>query len=246
MDLRTCARCGKAFEPLREHSRFCTAGCRVAWNRDNLSPDRWGAGNWAQDKQEDPQTQASALAWAVIGMRETTERLGMVRSMDTPQAFAVIGEAVWGVTIVDATMVRYHPREYEAALAGLSPAARQCTEGTFGGLRFVRNWMGYHADHADFIQPETGPGRTDETPITAWLWKPLPRPALDSLRPRGRRWEMKRYRAYQRWLAGQTMGKTFHRCAEFLMLAAGLAGGEDSGYGILGAEAGARTRRPVS
>lgn len=179
MDTRTCARCGKAFEPLREHARFCSARCRVAWNRENLSSGGRGIGSWAQDKQEDPETQASALEWAVIGMRDTTERLGRLRPVDCAQAFAVIGEAVWWVTIVDATMVRYHPRAYEAALARLSAAARQQTEGTFGGLRFVRNWMGYHVDHADFVQP--APGGTGDAPVTAWRWKHLQEPALDSL-----------------------------------------------------------------
>jgi endogenous inhibitor of DNA gyrase (YacG/DUF329 family) len=227
MDTRTCARCGKEFEPPREHARFCSARCRVAWNRDNLDPDGWGAGNWAHDMQVDPQTQASALEWAVIGMRDTTERLGRVRPTDSPQAFAVIGEAVWWVTIVDATMVRYHPQEYEAALAGLPDAERERTEGTFGGLRFVRNRMGYYADHADFISPESAPDGTGDAPITAWTWRPRPKPVLDSLRPRGRRWEMERYRAYQSWLAGRTMGEIFDRAAGFLALAADLAGGGD-------------------
>lgn len=228
MDTRTCARCGRVFEPQREHARFCSARCRVAWNRDNLNPDRWGAGNWAPDEDRDPQTQASALEWAVIGMRDTAERLGKVRPMDCPQAFAVIGEAVWWVTIVDATMVRYHPQRYEAALARLPAAERERTEGTFGGLRFVRNRMGYHADHADFIQPVVAPDGTRDAPITKWTWKSRPTPSLDSLPSRGRRWEMERYRAYQKWLAGRTMEETFDRTAGFLTLAAGPAGGGDS------------------
>ena len=215
MDTRTCAGCGKPFEPPREHSRFCSAGCRVAWNRD-------------------PLPQASALEWAVLGMRDTTDRLGKVRPLDSSQAFAVIGEAVWWVTIVDATMIRYHPQTYEAALAGLSASDRQRTEGVFGGLRFVRNRMGYHADHADFIQPEPGPGRIGEAPITAWRWKPRPKPTLDPLPPRNRGWELRRYRAYQRWLAGQTIGRTFCQAAGFLTLAVDLAGGEDAAVHVAG------------
>ena len=227
-DTRTCARCGKEFEPQREHARFCSARCRVAWNRENLKPDRWGAGNWAQDEQSDPQTQASALAWAVIGMRDTTGRLGRVRPMDCPQAFAVIGEAVWWVTIVDATMVRYHPQVYETALAGLAADERERTEGTFGGLRYVRNRMGYYADHADFIEPETAPDGGRDAPITEWTWRSVRKPALGSLAPRSREWEMERYHAYQAWLAGQTMGETFGRAAGFLTLAADLAIGPDA------------------
>ena len=89
-------------------------------------------------------------------MRDTTERLGKVRASDRAQAFAVIGEAVWWVTIVDATLVRYYPDEYDTALAGLPAAQRRAHETTLAGLRFVRNRMGYYADHADFIQPCAG------------------------------------------------------------------------------------------
>lgn len=211
---RRCARCGRTFEPQREHARFCTARCRVAWNRENQHSDYTGAGNLRPDGQYDPQ--ASALAWAVIGMRDTTLRLGMVRAADRPQAFAVIGEAVWWVTIVDATLVRYEPQVYDGALAALPAAERRMTEGTFTGLRFVRNRMGYHADHADFIQPchsAEGPG---DAPITAWTWKSLDKPALESDPPDRRQWEMSRYQAYQDWLARRTVGETFDRAAAFL------------------------------
>jgi hypothetical protein len=230
MDTRICPRCGTEFEPPREHARFCSARCRVAWNRDHLNSSRWDAGNGEQGRREDPEPQASALEWAVLGMREVTGRLGRVRPLDCEQAFGVIGEAVWWVTIVDATMIRYHPQVYEAGLASLPAPVRQRTEGAFGGLRFVRNRMGYHADHADFIQPGAGSrtGEAENPLVTTWLWKPLPKPSLDSLRPRSRGWEMSRYRAYQRWLAGQAIGRIFDRAAEFLTLAAELAGG-DSG-----------------
>lgn len=224
VETRTCARCGRAFEPKREHARFCSARCRVAWNRENLNPDRWGVANWAPERQREPQTQASTLSWAVIGMRDTTERLGRVRPTDRPQAFAVIGEAVWWVTIVDATVVRYHSAVYDDALAALPAGERPRVEGTFGGLRFVRNRMGYYADHADFIRPETGGDGMGDAPITMWTWRPLPKPALDSLPPRGREWEMARYRAYQDWLAGHVIGETFAAAAGFLTAAASSAG----------------------
>ena len=48
---------------------------------------------------------------------------------DRAQAFAVIGEAVWWVTIVDATLVRYYPDEYDSALAGLPGWQWWVTEG---------------------------------------------------------------------------------------------------------------------
>jgi hypothetical protein len=218
-ETRTCTRCGTTFEPKREHARFCSARCRVAWNREQLNPDRWGIATWAPERQHDPQAQESALSWSVIAMRDTTERLGRVRATDRPQAFAVIGEAVWWATIVDATVVRYHPQFYETALAGLPDGERRLIEGVFGGLRFVRNRMGYYADQADFIQPQVDPEGRD-APITEWTWKSLPRPALDSLPPRGREWELQRYGAYQEWLAGRAVGETFDRAARFLSLTA--------------------------
>ena len=145
------------FMPKREHARFCSARCRVAWNRENWNlvnrdQQKWGSENW-DDGDRRPGTEPSALGWALVAMRDTTDRLGKVRASDRAQAFAVIGEAVWWVTIVDATLVRYYPDEYDGALAGLPGWQRRVTEATFGGLRFVRNRMGYYADHADFIQP---------------------------------------------------------------------------------------------
>jgi hypothetical protein len=219
-ETRACTRCGSMFEPKREHARFCSARCRVAWNREQLNPDRWGIVTWAPERQHDPQTQASALSWSMIAMRDATERLGRVRATDRPQAFAVIGEAVWWATIVDATLVRYHPQFYETALAGVPDDERLLIEGVFGGLRFVRNRMGYYADQADFIQPQVDPEAGRDTPITEWTWKSLQRPALDSLPPRGREWELQRYDAYQEWLADRTVGETFDRAARFLWLAA--------------------------
>jgi hypothetical protein len=190
----------------------------VAWNREHLSQDRWES--WATSRLEDPQPQEPALAWAIIAMRDTTWRLGKVRASDRPQAFAVIGEAVWWVTIVDATLVRYYPDAYDAALGKLPSAERRLTEGTFTGLRFVRNMMGYHADHGDFIQPLRDTDGGQDAHITVWTWKALPKPALDWLPPRGRTWEMNRYRAYQDWLAGHTIGAAFGRSAAFLAAAA--------------------------
>ena len=45
-------------------------------------------------------------------------------------------------------------------------------------------------------------------------------PALASLTPRAREWEMTRYRAYQAQLAGQPIGETFRQATAFLNLAA--------------------------
>jgi hypothetical protein len=199
-DIRTCEQCGALFAPRREHARFCSARCRVAWNRQNVA---------------DPLDEACALDWTFAAMRDTTDRLLRARSWDQPHAFAAISETVWWVTMVDATLVRYHPDAYDAALAGYGETDRGVIEGTFGGLRFVRNWMGYHVDHADFIRPQQSPG----SPVAAWTWRPLPEPALALLPERGQEWEMSRYREYQAQLAGGPIGETFRRAAGFLRLA---------------------------
>ncbi len=220
---RRCERCGKEFEPQREHARFCSARCRVAWNRENWNrasrgQQRWGSENWGQGQVPGQAAEASALGWAITAMRDTTQRLGKVRASHRAQAFAVIGEAVWWVTIVDATLVRYYPDEYNAALAGLSPARRRLTEGTFGGLRFVRNRMGYYADQADFIRPAADEDGKGDAPITQWTWRSVPPPAADTLPARGQEWELSRHAAYQDRLAGRTVGDTFRQAAAFLDL----------------------------
>jgi hypothetical protein len=222
-ETRRCDRCGTEFAPQREHARFCSARCRVAWNRENWNranrdPQKWGSENWADGNRPGPGGEASALGWAILAMRDTTERLGKVRASDRAQAFAVIGEAVWWVTIVDATLVRYYPDEYDNTLAGLSARRRRATESTFGGLRFVRNRMGYYADHADFIEPTRSDDGDSDAPITEWTWRSLPAPTLESLPPRGQEWELSRHEAYQDRLAGRPVGETFALASAFLAL----------------------------
>jgi hypothetical protein len=204
IDTRDCEQCGTSFVPRREHARFCSARCRVAWNRQHAS---------------DPPAEAGALGWTVTATREAIDRLLRARRLDQPHAFAAISEAVWWVTLVDATLVRYHPDAYDAALAGFGAAERRVVEETFGGLRFVRNWMGYHADHADFIQPHPQSGSPGAGSIAGWTWRSLPEPVLASLPARGQEWEMTRYRDYQARLAGRPISQTLRRAAAFLNLA---------------------------
>jgi hypothetical protein len=220
-ETRRCARCGTEFEPKREHARFCSARCRVAWNRENWNESnrdqqRWGSENWADEVRGPQRTGTSALSWSITAMRDTTERLGRARASDQAQAFAVIGEAVWWVTIVDATVFRYYPDEYDSVLSGLTGSQRRETEETFGGLRFVRNRMGYYADQADFIAPRADAKGGSDAPITEWTWRSLPAPAVAALPPRGQEWELIRYRSYQDLLAGRTVGDTFTRTSAFL------------------------------
>jgi len=82
-DVRNCEQCGAEFEPRREHARFCSAACRIAWNRVNASGQLTGD---------------SALAWSVSALEENVERLCKAEAMNLPEALAVISEAVWWVT----------------------------------------------------------------------------------------------------------------------------------------------------
>ncbi len=204
-DTRDCEQCGTSFVPRREHARFCSPCCRAAWNREHTGDLKAGT---------------SALQWSITAMSDTTQRLSRIAAWDRPRAFAVIGGAVWWVTIVDATLVRHHLDAYDAVMAGQNPAQRQLIEGTLAGLRFVRNRIGDEADLAEFIEPgDSGPDSAEEG-ITGWTWKPVPEPKLAPLSPRGRSWEIARYQAYQAQLAGHTIGETFARAAAFLQLAA--------------------------
>jgi hypothetical protein len=192
------------FEPRREHGRFCSARCRVAWNRENAS-DRGEGG--------------TALEWSVSAMRDATGRLLRARAKDRSRAFAMIGEAVWWVTIVDGTLVRYHPDGYDAVLAKCPRAERELIEGTLAGLRFVRNRAGQDTDHTDFIEPEAP---TDGR-VGAWRWASVPEPALTALPARGQAWEASRYRDYEAYLAGRTVEETFGLARAFLKRAAACA-----------------------
>jgi hypothetical protein len=203
-DIRDCVQCGTAFAPRREHARFCSAPCRAAWNREHLV---------------DPAAGVSALRWSITAMSDATGRLPKVRAVNRPRALAVIGEAVWWVTIVDATLVRHHPEAYDTVMAGHNAPRRQLIEGALAGLRFVRNRIGDEADLADFIDPSAAGSGAGEVRITGWRWRPVPEPGLASLPPRGQAWEMTRYRAYQAYLSGHNIAERFGQAAEFLKLA---------------------------
>jgi len=202
LEVRECVLCGREFIPAREHARFCSARCRMVWNDEH-------AGVAAAP--------AAAIDWSVAAMAEAAARLSTSGSWDLLQVSEAVSDAIWWVTLIDATLVRYHPRNYEGALADRSTRRRQ-TEKTLEGLRYVRNQLGKSVDPASFIQPAPG-GRTGR-----WAWRPLPQPDLANLGSRARRWELGRYRAYQERLAGHDITETFTWCAEFLTLAASLAG----------------------
>jgi len=200
-DSRSCEQCGAVFVPRREHAQFCSGDCRAAWNREHSG---------------DPAVEASALAWSLTSMSEAAGRLPDVQAWDRPRAFAAIGEAVWWITMVDATLVRHHMGVYDAVRAAQAPAERRVVEQTLTALRFVRNWIGREACLARVV--ETGRVSAGNRRITGWSWKGAPEPPFASLPPRRQAWEMARYRAYQAHLAGYTIGETLERAVTFLTL----------------------------
>ena len=165
---RVCEQCGAAFAPRRQHDRFCSARCRVAWNREATG---------------DPVVGASALEWSVPAMGDARRRLAMLSGSDRTSAFAAVSEAVWAVTIVDAAMVRYHPDAYDGVLADETPLERRLIEESLAGLRFVRNWIPDEASVADFVEP----GASGEHGVMGWTWRSVARPALTRRSPGGGR-----------------------------------------------------------
>jgi hypothetical protein len=169
----------------------------------------------------DPADELSPLRWCIGAMNDITGRMTNISASDQVRAFTAIAEAVWWVTIVDATLLRHHHNSYDRVMAEQPPAERTLVEDTLAGLRFVRNRMGQDADLTDFVRPDAGPddgaagGR-----LTGWRWKSLPAPALAPLTPRGQEWELARYEAYQEQLADQAIADTFGRAAAFLNLTA--------------------------
>ncbi|HEY1623998.1 MAG TPA: hypothetical protein VGG16_09370 [Streptosporangiaceae bacterium] len=189
---RNCEQCGASFAPRREHARFCSARCRVEWNREH-------AGDAAAGE--------NALDWSLGAMSEVVTRFDQILGWDLSKVVAAVSEAVWWVTLVDATLVRYYPGIYDTVLDGWSDTKRQMIGETLAGLRFVRNQAGRHRDLADFVRGQPGVG---------WTWRPLPAPTCDELSPHGQEWELTRYQAYQLRLAGHEVTECFALAGRFL------------------------------
>ena len=143
----------------------------------------------------DPADELSPLQWCIGAMNDITVRLPSIRSSDQVRAFNAIVEAVWWVTIVDATLLRHHHKAYDRVMADQPAAERTLVEDTLAGLRFVRNRMGQDADLADFVRPEASGSGAGDNRLTGWRWKSLPAPVLAPLTPRGQAWERARYGA---------------------------------------------------
>ncbi|HEX4255717.1 MAG TPA: hypothetical protein VH089_11545 [Streptosporangiaceae bacterium] len=202
---RGCAQCGTVFTPRREHARFCSAECRIRWNRDHLT---------------DSVAEERALEWSLAGMRDITERLEACRPEDAAVAFSAVAEAVWWVTIIDARLIRQYMDIYDAVLDAHSATRRPMIEGTLAGLRFVRNQSSNEAFSASFISPPAGSNGHGSGVTAAWRWNSIPEPALSQLPDDIRSWEQDRYQAYQAWLADHVVADVFQRATGFLNLAA--------------------------
>jgi hypothetical protein len=202
-DIRKCAQCGAEFLPMREHARFCSPSCRIAWNRRN-----------ALDPAAD-----GTLPWAVSAMRAATDRLLAATTPDLATAFMVVTEAVWWTTLVDATLVRYHEDAYGRLLAHIDTAECQAIEDTFGGLRFVRNQMGRRQPRpGDLIRSPQQPSAPSSR-VAEWTWNPDCKPVLGAQGGSGQDWELTRYQSYQAQLAGRPIGISFTCAAAFLQQA---------------------------
>src|ERR1700723_3939419 len=115
-ETRRCERCGMEFMPKGEHARFCSARCRVAWNRENWNlvnrdQQKWGSENW-DDGDRRPGTEPSALGWALVAMCDTTDRLGKARGGGPAPPFAGVGEAGGGGDIVEGALGRAPPHRH--------------------------------------------------------------------------------------------------------------------------------------
>lgn len=197
--LRECAQCGKEFAPSREHARFCSTACRRAWNTEQNGPAA---------------APAAAIDWSAAALADAVGRLERSGTWEPARAATAVSDTVWQVTLLDATLVRYHRRDYETAMARLGPDLRRETEEDLSGLRYVRNQLGRPGDPADpaeFIRPVPG-----SSGGASWAWSPRPEPPLEALTEDGRDWELSRYRAYQDRLAGRDIIRVFARCADFL------------------------------
>jgi hypothetical protein len=232
-EVRVCDQCGTGFTPRREHARFCSTRCRLAWNRGDA---------------RQAIVSVAALDWAINAMIEVTSRLGegpvpngpatndpaansaatndpvangdapaAAPALDLRPAAIAVSEATWWVTLVDATLVRYFPGGYDAILDAQPAPERAEIENTLAGLRYVRNQMGVHLDPGEFLRAGV---TSDSEQAPAWTWSPLPEPVTMELSPRGQEWERSRYRAYQDWLAGRAITRTFTLAAGFLRMAA--------------------------
>ena len=105
----------------------------------------------------------------------------------TGDGFAVISEAVSSVTIVDATLVRYHSDIYGGLLAGQIPPGGGSPRKHSAGCG--SSGTGWATTRTTRLRPaaEPGPGVLNP-PVADWTWRSVREPALPTLTERGREW----------------------------------------------------------
>ena len=195
--LQRCQLCGAVLAAGLDHAPFCSPRCRAAWNREGMGD-------------------AGTLAWSVAAMSEATGRLALVRAGALPLALTALREAVWWITMVDATLVRHHLRIYEEAFEASGRAERFRTGQTLTGLCFVRDQMGTDADLAGVV--DTSASDAVGRRVTSWRWRRLSEPRPAGSPHDGRDRPAAGYRAYQGQLAGRTIGETIGLAVTFLTL----------------------------
>lgn len=163
-------------------------------------------------------TGQSPCGWSHTAMTEAVQRLAKSEAANVAQALAAVSEAVWWITVTDASLARRSPHAYDTALGALDPAARQATQYLLAGLRFVRNQAGYRADPADFVHPRPGPGpgSGENVPPAAWTWHTAPHMAAVVTGQRARERPPSLYREYRAHLAGRLVTETITQATAFL------------------------------
>src|SRR3954470_7140230 len=116
---RTCEQCGVMFTPMREHARFCSAACRVAWNRAmtgepviGVDPLRWSVPAVRSATQQLADLSASDLSPSDLSPSDLSPSDLIPPDLSPPDlspldrraALAAISDALWAVTMVDAAM----------------------------------------------------------------------------------------------------------------------------------------------
>lgn len=170
---------------------------------------------WHRAATGDPVIALSALEWSLPAMRGAVRRLAVLGAADPATVLALINDAIWAVTIVDAAMVRYHPEVYERVLAAGPMADRQVIEESLAGLRFVRNQIHDEAMLAELVEPGRAQRGAGQAGLPDWTWKPPPGPAAER-GARAQAWATARQQGYQAQLAGHPVGEVFERAATFL------------------------------
>jgi hypothetical protein len=148
------------------------------------------------------------------------EELAAERLRGRADGFAVIADALWSVTIVDAALVRYYPATYDAVIENRSSAEQRSIEQTMAGLRFVRNRMGGAGGLSEFVEPVGADASVPTMGITAWRWKATPELTLTDAASHAQPWENARHQGFDAELATRSVLDTFARAAAFLRLTA--------------------------